>query len=114
MATKNSLSELLAQKAALEKQIAEYQRAQRGEAIAKVKALMAEHGLTLADLGSSKAAPAAAPAAPAPKKSAAAGRKIAPKYRNPATGDTWSGRGLKPKWLVAALAGGKTLADFAV
>ncbi len=114
MATKNSLSELLAQKAALEKQIAEYQRAQRGDAIAKIKALMAEHGLTLADLGG-KAAPAAAAApAPEPKKSAAAGRKIAPKYRNPATGDTWTGRGLKPKWLVAALATGKTLADFTV
>jgi DNA-binding protein H-NS len=102
-----SLSDLLAQKAALEKQIAEFQKAQRGEAVAKVRALMAEYGLTLADIGS-KPAPVAAPAAP--KVSA----KVAPKYRNPATGDTWSGRGLKPKWLSAALADGKTLADFAL
>ncbi len=35
-----------------------------------------------------------------------------PKYRNPATGDTWSGRGLKPKWLAVAIQGGKTLKDF--
>lgn len=34
------------------------------------------------------------------------------RYRCPATGSTWSGRGLKPAWLKAALASGKTLADF--
>ena len=34
------------------------------------------------------------------------------KYRNPATGETWSGRGLQPKWVVAALASGKKLEDF--
>ncbi len=98
---KDTLGELLAQKAALEKQIADFQREQRGDAINKVKALMAEYGLTLADIGSKAAA--------APKK---ATTKVAAKYRNPATGDTWSGRGLKPKWLTAALAGGASLADF--
>jgi DNA-binding protein H-NS len=115
-----SLSDLLAQKAALEKQIADFQKEKRGEAIAKVKAMMAEYGLTAADIAGSKAAakaPAAAPAAPAAapaKKSKVAGKKVAAKYRNPATGDTWSGRGLKPKWLVAAMASGKTLADFTI
>lgn len=115
-----SLSDLLAQKAALEKQIAEFQKEKRGEAVAKVKALMAEYGLTAVDIVGGKTAKAAAPAAPAPaaaapaKKSKAAGRKVAAKYRNPATGDTWSGRGLKPRWLVAAMAGGKTLADFTI
>jgi ParB/RepB/Spo0J family partition protein len=34
------------------------------------------------------------------------------KYRNAATGETWSGRGLRPKWLKAAIAGGRTLAEF--
>jgi DNA-binding protein H-NS len=33
-----------------------------------------------------------------------AGRKLKPKYRNPANKtETWSGRGLQPKWLVAAM-----------
>lgn len=32
-------------------------------------------------------------------------------YRNPATGDTWSGRGLKPKWVTQALASGASLDD---
>lgn len=108
---KDTLSELLAQKAALEKQIASFQREQRGEAIAKIKALMAEFGLTLADVGSAQAA---RPAVVAKKPPKAAGSKVAAKYRNPATGDTWSGRGLKPKWMTAALAAGASISDFAL
>jgi ParB/RepB/Spo0J family partition protein len=34
------------------------------------------------------------------------------KYRCPMTGQTWTGRGLQPTWLKAALARGGTLADF--
>ena len=30
------------------------------------------------------------------------------------TDQTWTGRGLKPKWLTVALEQGKTLADFQV
>lgn len=100
-----NLTDLLAQKAALEKQIAEAQQAQRANAIAQIHALMADHGLTLGDLGTR------------PKKAraaAASGAKVAAKYRNAATGETWSGRGLQPRWLKAALASGKKLADFAV
>ena len=99
------LSDLLAQKAALDKEIADAQREQRAGAIAQIKALMAEHDLTVADL-SGRTAKAA--------KSIGSGRKVAPKYRNKATGDTWTGRGLQPRWLKAALASGKRLADFAI
>jgi DNA-binding protein H-NS len=42
------------------------------------------------------------------------GRKVAPKYRDPATGETWAGRGARPRWLVAKLKAGKTLNDFAI
>lgn len=41
-------------------------------------------------------------------------RRIAPKYRDPMTGQTWTGRGLKPKWLTVALQSGKALEDFAL
>lgn len=99
-----SLKELLAQKAQIEKQIDEAARNERADAVAKVRALMAEHGLSIADLGSRGQG----------KAVRGAGSKVAPKYRNAATGDTWSGRGLRPNWLKAALAGGKKLEDFAV
>src|SRR5438034_114927 len=100
-----TLQELLAQKAALEKQIDEARREDRAAAIAQVKALMAQHGLAPTDLVSK-----AAPARGAGKSSG----KVAAKYRNEETGETWSGRGLKPKWLTAALASGRSLSDFAV
>jgi DNA-binding protein H-NS len=39
----------------------------------------------------------------------------APKYRNPENPyETWAGRGLKPRWLIAAIKGGKKLEDFAI
>jgi DNA-binding protein H-NS len=40
--------------------------------------------------------------------------KVAAKYRNPATGESWTGRGLQPKWLKAALGEGKQLSDFVI
>ena len=40
---------------------------------------------------------------------------VLPKYRNPENpAETWAGRGLKPRWLAAALEAGKTLEDFSV
>ncbi|MCH7342198.1 H-NS histone family protein [Pelomonas sp. CA6] len=96
-----TLKDLLAQRAALEKEIAETQERERSDAIAKVRALMAEYGLSVSDLN-----------AKAPK--AVKTSKVAAKYRNQATGETWSGRGLQPKWLKAAIAGGAKLEDFAV
>ena len=99
----SNLAELIAQKAALEKRIAEAQNHQRAAAIAQIKQLMAEHGLTVGDLGS-KAAKAG------PRK----GGKVPVKFRDPVSGSAWSGRGLQPKWLQAALAQGRQLSDFAV
>ena len=45
--------------------------------------------------------------------SALKGRKVPPKYRSP-SGDTWGGRGARPRWLVAANKGGKKLDDFLI
>lgn len=43
------------------------------------------------------------------------GKKVKPKYRNPANrSETWTGRGLKPRWMVAAMKGGKKLEDFTI
>ncbi len=101
----SKLKELLAQRAALERQIEDAARAERAEAVAKVKALMAEHGLSLADLSTRTTAG---------KTKSKGGAKVAAKYRDATTGNTWSGRGLRPNWLKAALASGKKLEDFAV
>ena len=46
-------------------------------------------------------------------RSALKGKKVPPKYRSP-SGETWAGRGAKPRWLVAAIKGGKRLDDFLI
>ena len=96
------LKDLLAQRAALDQQINETKDRERSDAVAKVRSLMSEYGLTVADL--STRAPKAAKVA----------SKVAAKYRNKATGETWSGRGLQPKWLKAAIGAGAKLDDFHV
>lgn len=97
-----TLQELMAQRAALDQQIAETKDRERSDALTKVRTLMAEYGLTVSDLAATRRGPVKGQS------------KVAAKYRNQATGETWSGRGLQPKWLKAALAGGAKLEDFAV
>jgi DNA-binding protein H-NS len=40
-------------------------------------------------------------------------KKVEPKYRGP-NGETWSGRGAKPRWLTIAISEGKQLHDFLI
>lgn len=44
-------------------------------------------------------------------KSVTVTKKTMPKYRNPNTGETWSGRGLQPKWVQCWIAQGRFLAE---
>jgi DNA-binding protein H-NS len=45
--------------------------------------------------------------------SKAKGRKVAPKYRGPG-GETWAGRGARPRWLAALLKEGRKIEEFAI
>ena len=40
--------------------------------------------------------------------------KVKAKYRNPADGQTWSGRGKRPRWFNAALSAGKKEKDLLI
>ena len=80
--------ELVAQKAALDAQIEEARKAEVSAAVAEVKRLVGEYGLTAADCGFG---------APAEKK---AKPKVAVKYRG-LNGEAWTGRGRAPAWIVA-------------
>jgi DNA-binding protein H-NS len=49
------------------------------------------------------------------RKSPLKGRKVPPKYRNPANrNETWSGRGARPRWLQAQLKKGRKIDAFAI
>lgn len=80
-----SYTDLLAKKAALDAQIATAQAEAKAKAVTEARALIQEHGLTAADVF------------PAPGK--AKGSVGAPKYRDPATSATWTGRGKPPNWI---------------
>lgn len=90
-----TLAELLAQKEALDAQIASVRKEARVNAIAQARELISQFDLTAEDLfgkpGKTKRAPGV------------------PRYRNPDTGDTWTGQGRTPKWLE-----GKNKEDFAI
>lgn len=81
-----SYKSLLEQRAALEQQIEQARKAELSEAIAKARALVAEYDLTAEDVFSAT-------------KPKTARQTVAPKYRNPVTGDTWTGRGKAPRWI---------------
>ena len=106
-----TLIELIAQRSELEEKIKVLTQTQRIEAISQVRALMEENGLSLADLGS-KARTGEKGKAKIPQTPKTA-QKVAAKYRDEA-GNTWSGRGLQPRWLKAAIQGGKKIEDFAI
>lgn len=84
----SSYKELLKQREDLEKQINEARQSEMANAIAKVRAMIEEYALTPQEVFPASRA-----------RSAASGTKVAPKYRDPATGQTWTGRGKAPKWI---------------
>jgi DNA-binding protein H-NS len=85
----SSYKELLAQREKLEKQIEEAKAREYAEVLGEIKQKMADYGITLAELGSTRGKGKAG----RPRAS------VAPKYRDPKSGTTWSGRGKPPKWI---------------
>ncbi len=96
-----SLMELRQLQKDLAKAISTYEDRHKAEARAKLDAIAKEMGYSLADLIGAEVKPSRAPATA--------------KYRHPENAAlTWSGRGRKPLWFVAALDAGKSPEDLAV
>ena len=79
-----SLTELIAQKQAIENQIAEVIKTERKEAIQTVKMLMLQFTITPDELTKLTATKVV--------------KKVAPKWKDPLSGKTWTGRGRTPIW----------------
>ncbi len=88
-----SYKELLKEREALEQAIATARQQELSEAIQKARELVAEFGLTVQDVF-----PAGRGATKSSGKSSP-GNKVAAKYRDPSSGQTWTGRGKAPKWI---------------
>lgn len=94
-----SYQEILRQIESLQQQAEEVRKQELASAIAEIKRIMSEFGITPADLGFGRQA----------GKTKGKGAALAAKYRDPVSGKTWSGRGRRPAWVMALEAAGKSL-----
>lgn len=98
--------QLLKLKSDVEKRLAFLETNKLDEARKAAEKIAKSFGVDLADIL----------ATPAKKrKTIAKGKKVAPKYQNPADNtQKWTGRGRQPLWVKAALEDGKTLDDLKI
>lgn len=120
----SNLIDLQSQIEKLQKQASDLKSKEFSNTVADIRAKMQAFGITVKDLSGkagtrkSKAAKPGRPAKVAKtvgkkRKSKVAGVPVAAKFKGP-NGESWSGRGLSPKWLTALIAQGRSKSDFAV
>lgn len=98
----SSYQEILNQIEDLKRKAEEARQQEMAGAVAEIKRLMAQFGVSAEDLGLAGRAGAA--------KGKIRG-SVAAKYRDPVSGKTWTGRGRRPSWVLELGNHGKTLDD---
>lgn len=93
--------------ARLQKEAQSLASRERREVIARIRAAVAQYGISAAELGFARAARGGV------ARGAKPGRAGVAKYSD-GRGNVWGGRGPRPRWLRDALAAGRSLQDFAV
>lgn len=86
--------QLLAEKEKLEAQLAEVRATEVAGVIEQIQTLMAQYGLSAEDIAAKRRR-----GRPAGRGAGTKREPLPPKYQNPKTGETWSGRGRAPAWL---------------
>ena len=117
----SDLMEIRGQIQALEKQAAEMKARDFSKTVQDIREKMEVFGITVKDLQTVKRGPKPGKAKKeaVPKKAAipgakkTAGKPVAAKFRGP-NGETWSGRGLSPRWLTTLVEQGANREDFAI
>jgi len=102
-----SLIDIQNQIALLQKQAEEIKSTELAATIADILAKMEAFGITVDDLDRSKGR------ARKPAATAKSGNPAPIKFRGP-NGETWTGRGLMPRWLAAKVSEGQSKDSFAV
>lgn len=121
----SNLIEIQSQIEKLQKQASDIRAKEFHKTVTDILAQMQAFGITLKDLqgaqrqvvaksGSGRGRAKVVDKKPAAKRrNAKTGKAVAAKYRGP-KGETWSGRGLMPRWLVALVAQGRKKEEFSV
>lgn len=118
----SNYAQMIAQIEELKKQAERTRKEEFSSVVKAIKKQIADYNITAEDLGltgatsqsgrNSKVATGKQVRKTRAKRSTA-GTKVAPKYRDE-TGNTWTGRGKQPKWVVAALASGRSLDEMLI
>lgn len=112
----SNLVEIQSQIEKLQKQATEIKSREFDKTVRDILVMMEAFGITVKDLSSGKSRGAKVKVKK-PRAVGAAKKKttsaVPAKYRGPA-GESWSGRGLTPRWLAALVAQGKAKEEFAV
>jgi DNA-binding protein H-NS len=98
----SSYQEILSQIEELKRKAEEVRHQEMSGAMAEIKRLMSQFGITAEDLGLSE------------RSGATKGKlrgTVAAKYKDPISGKNWTGRGRRPAWVVDLESQGKTLDD---
>ena len=114
-------AQLLKQIEGLQKLADDTRKKEISGVVSRIREAIDAYGLTADDLGLAaggkrRGRPPKAAAAPAKRGRAAKSgpkRTVAPKYRDE-NGNTWAGRGARPRWLRDAIAGGRKIEDFQI
>lgn len=95
----------------LREKLAQQKNNERTQAVASAKELIKLHLLTAVDLGlvRKKTLSRKKLHVASDKRSA-----VAPKYRDPSSGKTWTGRGKNPAWMTAYLSAGHSKQDYLI
>ena len=113
----SNLVDIQSQIEKLQKQAADIKTKEFAATVKEIQAKMQAFGITVKDIQTRKPGKpgrvAKVKVPKSPKASRKAGVPVAAKYRGP-NGETWSGRGLTPKWLAALVAQGQSKESFAV
>jgi DNA-binding protein H-NS len=101
----NQLAAIRKQRELLDKKEQALKSKSNEKVLSQIVIMAKEAGLSAADIAKAMSSSKSAKAGKAPqavKKGALAGKKVAPKYRNPANPEqTWTGRGVSPAWVQA-------------
>jgi DNA-binding protein H-NS len=101
----NQLAAIRKQRELLDKKEQALKSKSHDKVLTKIVAMAKEAGLTAADIAKALNVGKPAKSGKAPKvgkQGVLAGKKVAPKYRNPANPEqTWTGRGVSPTWVQA-------------
>jgi DNA-binding protein H-NS len=116
----SKLIDIQSQIANLQKQAEEIRSKEFETTIVEIRQKMAAFGITVKDLQSTKVKAKSKPSrkpkavgADKPVKVKKASATVAAKYRGP-NGETWSGRGLTPKWLATLIAQGSSKEQYLI